>query len=87
VSHPLSSPARRRRGKGIKAPDVVLDSLPLRFAPAGNDSGDGFAPGGNDSLADSHYLARASSPPGIGLGTPVVVGRLRGRPFTERTAR
>ena len=31
--------------------------------------------------------ACADSPPGIGFGTPVVVGRLRGRPRVERTAR
>ena len=33
------------------------------------------------------HAAFQNSPPGIGCGTPVVVGRLSGRPRIERTAR
>ena len=34
----LSSPAARGAGKGIHGAEL-MDSLPLRFAPAGNDKG------------------------------------------------
>jgi hypothetical protein len=40
-----------------------------------------------DGEKGSAHAARQSSPPGIGSGTPVVVGRLKGRPRAERTAR
>jgi hypothetical protein len=34
----VSSPAARRAGKGIHHLHSLMDSLPLRFAPAGNDN-------------------------------------------------
>ena len=37
----VSSPAARRAGKGIHQLRALVDSLPLRFASAGNDTGSG----------------------------------------------
>ena len=37
----LSSPAARSAGKGIHQPCALVDSLPLRFASAGTDTGSG----------------------------------------------
>ena len=78
-----------QRGDGLAAAGFTDQSEHLA---GGEGEGDilhqgGLGSGERKTLDFQDVHTCHSSPPGIGCGAPVVLGRLSGRPWRERTAR